>query len=95
MRIIVSEPRRFAAISLAKRVAEEKMEKLGKTAGYIVRLDKVLAQDENSVTFVTVGVILKMLQVDFHLSEYSILILGWLIFVLKTLLVQRIINFLI
>lgn len=38
--ILVTQPRRIAASSLAARVAEERNEQLGMSVGYAVRLDK-------------------------------------------------------
>ncbi len=39
VRIIVSEPRRIAAISMSERVAIERGESLGNTVGYQIRLE--------------------------------------------------------
>lgn len=39
IRIVVSQPRRIAAISVASRIAEERSEILGKTVGYIIRME--------------------------------------------------------
>lgn len=40
VRILVTEPRRIAASSLAMRVAEERAERPGNSVGYAVRLEK-------------------------------------------------------
>lgn len=39
-RIICTQPRRISAISVAKRVAEERSEHLGGSVGYKIRLEK-------------------------------------------------------
>lgn len=44
-RVIVAEPRRIAATSVAERVARERGELLGQTIGYHIRFDNML--DEN------------------------------------------------
>lgn len=38
--ILVTQPRRIAASSLAERVAQERAEHLGNSVGYAVRLEK-------------------------------------------------------
>ncbi|CAI4225887.1 unnamed protein product [Auanema sp. JU1783] len=55
----VTEPRRIAAISLAKRVASERREKLGTSVGYCVRLDHSFPRPYGSVVFCTTGILLK------------------------------------
>ena len=39
-RVICTQPRRISAISVAQRVADERAEKLGTSAGYQIRLEK-------------------------------------------------------
>lgn len=39
-RIICTQPRRISAISVAERVAAERAERLGKSVGYQIRLEK-------------------------------------------------------
>jgi len=62
--IIVTQPRRVAATSLAKRVADERNQpypgKNGSEIGYNVRLDKAVCKDTKLV-FCTVGVLLRMM----------------------------------
>lgn len=40
VKILVTQPRRIAASSLAMRVAEERSESMGSSVGYAVRLEK-------------------------------------------------------
>ena len=52
--IIITQPRRIAALGLASRVAAERAEEVGQTVGYSVRLDsKVTAR--TCVMFCTTG----------------------------------------
>lgn len=60
-RIIVLEPRRVAARTLAARVASERKGKLGGEIGYQIRFDDVSSRDTR-VSFVTEGVLLRRLQ---------------------------------
>lgn len=40
VKILVTQPRRIAASSLAIRVSEERGEKIGQSVGYAIRLEK-------------------------------------------------------
>lgn len=42
IRIVVSQPRRIAAITVSGRIAEERGESLGDTVGYIIRMESEL-----------------------------------------------------
>ncbi|CAG8546521.1 29213_t:CDS:2, partial [Racocetra persica] len=57
--IIVTQPRRIAAISVAQRVAYERSEKLGQTVGYHVRFDAVEPAPTGSILYCTTGVLLR------------------------------------
>lgn len=59
-RVLVSQPRRLSAISVATRVAAERGESLGKSVGYKIRLESV-GGPATPLRFVTSGVLLKML----------------------------------
>uniref|UniRef100_A0A1I7UL39 Probable ATP-dependent RNA helicase spindle-E n=1 Tax=Caenorhabditis tropicalis TaxID=1561998 RepID=A0A1I7UL39_9PELO len=63
VRIMVTQPRRIAAISISERVAKERGEKLGDTVGYQVRLES-RRSDKTLLTYCTVGVLLRMLTSD-------------------------------
>ena len=71
--IAVTEPRRVAAVSMAKRVAEELNEPFGGTVCYHVRYDNNLSPDCR-LKFMTEGILLKELQSDFLLSKYSVVV---------------------
>ncbi|XP_043506605.1 ATP-dependent DNA/RNA helicase DHX36 isoform X2 [Frieseomelitta varia] len=74
-RIICTQPRRISAISVAERVAAERAERLGKSVGFHIRLEKVLPRDRGSILFCTTGMLLQFLQGDPALKEFSHIIL--------------------
>lgn len=57
--MVVTQPRRISAISVAERVAEERGEELGQTVGYSVRFESCLPRPYGSIMFCTVGKIYK------------------------------------
>ncbi|XP_015929708.1 3'-5' RNA helicase YTHDC2 isoform X2 [Parasteatoda tepidariorum] len=59
-RVICTQPRRIAAITVAERVAFERDEKIGQTIGYQVRLESRISP-KTLVTFCTNGVLLRTL----------------------------------
>lgn len=73
-RIAVTQPRRVAAMSLAKRVSDEMGVKLGGKVGYSVRFDD-LSGPETLIKFVTDGMLLRECLSDPSLSRYSTIIL--------------------
>ncbi|KAK9369989.1 P-loop containing nucleoside triphosphate hydrolase protein [Lipomyces kononenkoae] len=60
--IIVTQPRRIAAVSVAERVAAERLEPIGQHVGYQVRFDSRAPRLDGSINFVTTGVLLRALQ---------------------------------
>ncbi|XP_017885136.1 ATP-dependent RNA helicase DHX30-like [Ceratina calcarata] len=62
--IVVAEPRRISAVSLAHRVAWERNENVGDVVGYHVRFDNVLPQMGGSVLYCTAGILLRRLEYD-------------------------------
>lgn len=75
VKILVTQPRRIAASSLAMRVAQERAEHIGNAVGYAVRLEKVDARDRGSIMFCTTGILLASLEVDQGLTNYTHIIL--------------------
>ena len=73
--IIVTQPRRVAAVTLARRVAEERGERLGRTVGYRIGME-ACASHVTKITFATVGFLLQQLvhRPD-RLDQYSHIIL--------------------
>ncbi|KAA8499058.1 ATP-dependent RNA helicase DHX36 [Porphyridium purpureum] len=63
-KIIISEPRRIAAVSAANRVASERGEQVGESVGYHIRLERKKPRHFASMEFVTTGVLLRRLQAN-------------------------------
>ena len=57
-RMIVTQPRRISAMSVAERVAAERGEPIGQSVGYQIRLEKQ-GGDQSSIVFCTNGVALR------------------------------------
>ena len=60
--VFVTQPRRISATSVADRVASERGEELGESAGYSVRFESCLPRPYGSILFCTVGVLLRRLE---------------------------------
>nr|XP_019592913.1 PREDICTED: ATP-dependent RNA helicase A isoform X3 [Rhinolophus sinicus] len=60
--VVVTQPRRISAVSVAERVAYERGEEPGKSCGYSVRFESVLPRPHASILFCTVGVLLRKLE---------------------------------
>uniref|UniRef100_A0A8D2IVT4 RNA helicase n=1 Tax=Varanus komodoensis TaxID=61221 RepID=A0A8D2IVT4_VARKO len=60
--IVVTQPRRISAVSVAERVSYERGEEPGSSCGYSVRFESVLPRPHASVMFCTVGVLLRKLE---------------------------------
>ncbi|MDP3849994.1 MAG: ATP-dependent RNA helicase HrpA [Luteolibacter sp.] len=73
-RIGCTQPRRIAAASVAKRVAEELTVPLGGFVGYQVRFDDRTSRDTR-IKFMTDGILLAETQGDPELRQYQVLIL--------------------
>lgn len=68
----VTQPRRVAAVSMAKRVGDE----LGDTAGkvsYQIRFDSTVS-DKTVIKFMTDGILIREIAQDFSLKKYSAMI---------------------
>ncbi|KAL8003357.1 putative DNA/RNA helicase, ATP-dependent, DEAH-box type, RNA helicase HrpA [Plasmopara halstedii] len=77
-RIGVTQPRRVAAVSTAKRVAEELNVPFGSPEGHVgyqIRYDAEHVSQYTRIKFMTDGILLKEIQQDFLLRQYSILLL--------------------
>lgn len=69
--ILITQPRRIAAISVAERVAFERGEKVGQSCGYTVRFDSKPPSRRGSIHYVTTGVFLRLLHEGTSLSHIS------------------------
>merc|ERR1719474_2438874 len=73
-KIAITQPRRVAAISVAKRVAEEMDVTLGQEVGYNIRFEDVTSP-RTLLKYMTDGMLLREAQGDPTLSRYSAIIL--------------------
>jgi ATP-dependent RNA helicase DHX8/PRP22 len=73
-RIGCTQPRRVAATSVAKRVAEEVGCRLGQDVGYAIRFEDVTTP-ETVIKYMTDGMLLRECLVDPELKQYSCIIL--------------------
>lgn len=62
--------RRISAISVAERIAQERSERVGQTAGYNIRLESKRS-DDTKILLVTTGILLRRLLVDRSLSDVT------------------------
>ncbi|XP_061172560.1 putative ATP-dependent RNA helicase DHX57 [Saccostrea echinata] len=72
--ILCTQPRRISAMAVAERVAEERVDKLGRIVGYQIRLEKV----QSSLTrllFCTTGIVLRRLEGEPDLNGVSHIII--------------------
>lgn len=69
----VTQPRRVAAVSMAKRVGNE-LGNYSKRVGYQIRFDATVDED-TSLKFMTDGVLLREMMTDFLLMKYSALVI--------------------
>ncbi|XP_021914337.1 dosage compensation regulator [Zootermopsis nevadensis] len=60
--IVVTQPRRISAVSVADRVANERVEQLGLSVGYSVRFESCLPRPYGGIMFCTIGVLLRKLE---------------------------------
>lgn len=69
-----TQPRRVAAMSVAKRVAEEFGCRLGEEVGYAIRFEDCTGP-ETVIKYMTDGMLLREILVDENLSQYSVVML--------------------
>lgn len=69
-----TQPRKVAAVSVAKRVSEEVGCRLGSEVGYNVRFEDVTSP-ETKIKFMTDGMLLRELLIDPDMSKYSVIML--------------------
>ena len=66
----ITQPRRVAAITVAKRVSEERGCTLGDEVGYSVRFDDCTSEN-TYIKFITDGMLLREAMLDSDLTQYS------------------------
>ncbi|XP_044735251.1 probable ATP-dependent RNA helicase spindle-E [Chrysoperla carnea] len=72
--IVVTQPRRIAAMSIARRVADQRHWPLGSVVGYQIGLNREIGE-ETILTFMTTGVLLQKLISSQNLNEFTHIIL--------------------
>ncbi|KAF5740832.1 pre-mRNA-splicing factor ATP-dependent RNA helicase [Tripterygium wilfordii] len=69
-----TQPRRVAAMSVAKRVAEEFGCRLGEEVGYAIRFEDCTGPD-TVIKYMTAGMLVREILIDEDLSQYSVIML--------------------
>ncbi|XP_059618224.1 probable ATP-dependent RNA helicase spindle-E [Phlebotomus argentipes] len=72
--IVVTQPRRLAALSVAKRVAQERQWELGEVVGYQIGRKRECSEDTR-INYCTTGVLLEKVVKSQSLAEYTHIIL--------------------
>ncbi len=72
--IAVTQPRRVATRSVTDRVAEMLDTNVGEGVGYNIRFENI-TQENTDITFMTDGILLRKIQFDPYLTEYSIVMI--------------------
>ncbi|EEF50736.1 ATP-dependent RNA helicase, putative [Ricinus communis] len=72
--IAITQPRRVAAVTVAKRVAEECGVELGQKVGYSIRFDDATSTS-TKIKYMTDGLLLREALLDPYLSRYSVIII--------------------
>jgi ATP-dependent RNA helicase DHX36 len=75
--VVCTQPRRLSATSIAKRVAYERSEPVGRSVGYHVRFDRRPPSQRGSILYCTTGILLKLLQEnpDYYMRNTTHLII--------------------
>ncbi|OAF68975.1 Pre-mRNA-splicing factor ATP-dependent RNA helicase PRP16 [Intoshia linei] len=69
-----TQPRRVAAMSVAKRVSDEVDCKLGETVGYAIRFE-TCTSEKTKIKYMTDGILLRELLNDSEIDKYSVIIM--------------------
>ena len=75
-RIGCTQPRRVAAMSVAKRVAEEVGCRLGQEVGYTIRFEDLSHKDRTRIKYMTDGMLFRETLQDPLLSKYSVIMVN-------------------
>lgn len=70
-----TQPRRVAAMSVAKRVAEEVGCKLGEEVGYSIRFEDRTSTKKTKIKYLTEGILLREMLADPNLENYACIIM--------------------
>ena len=72
--VVCTQPRRVAAMSVAKRVAEEMDVKIGEEVGYSIRFEECTSE-KTVMKYATDGMLLREAMTDPLLSRYSVIVI--------------------
>eukprot|EP00347_Sterkiella_histriomuscorum_P017631 403348600 len=76
VKVVVTQPRRVAAIQMAKRVSYERQTSLGREVGYSIRFDDCTdSKGRTQIKYVTDGILVRECLLDPDLNEYSVVVL--------------------
>jgi hypothetical protein len=78
--IICTQPRRIAAISVAERVAQERLQRCGELVGYQIRLKSKYSKQNTRILFCTTGILLRKMQDKDFLNKVSHIIIDEVLF---------------
>lgn len=73
--VACTQPRRVAAMSVAKRVSEEMGVKLGEDVGYTIRFEDKTSHRKTRIKYMTEGILLREILEDPSLEQYSCIIM--------------------
>lgn len=73
-KLACTQPRRVAAMSVAKRVSEEFGCRLGQEVGYTIRFEDCTSP-ETKIKYMTDGMLLRECLIDSELNQYSVIML--------------------
>jgi len=69
----ITQPRRVAAVTLAKRVSEEMNCELGNEVGYSIRFDDLYQDGKTLIKYMTEGILIREMMSDPLLKKYSVI----------------------
>ena len=70
-----TQPRRVAAVCVAKRVSEEMGTELGDIVGYTIRFEEFINEEKTKIKYMTEGILLRESLTDNELNMYSVIIM--------------------
>lgn len=73
--IAVTQPRRVAATTLAKRVSDEMNCQLGDRVGYSIRFEDCITAN-TQIKYLTEGILIREMMKDPLLNDYSVIIVS-------------------
>lgn len=75
LRVAITQPRRVAAVAIARRVAEERKVALGKEVGYTIRFDDNSRDVHTKLRYMTDGCLLRECLSNPELTDYDLVVL--------------------